>query len=149
MTTLTIDIIQPLAAPADVAWQRFGEDFGGWHAWSGGIASAVLDGPVAVGVMRTTEAPGVGTLMQQLTQFSPEERALTYEVRDGMPAPIRASRSGWVIAPRAGGGSELRGHAAFELAWWARPLSAVLRKKMTLSLRTFASEFAAHVGGDA
>ncbi len=142
---LNIDTTIDLEASASEAWKVFGEGFGTWDTWSDGIVSSSLNGPVAQGVTRTNDAKGFGMMSQELTEYDPDARALTYEIRTGMPAVIRTVRNAWTIEELGENRSRIVGRARFELTWWAIPLTPLLRKKMAGSLGTFAGELASHL----
>jgi len=144
--TLQIETTSEIDATAASAWNVFGEGFGEWADWADGITSSKLDGPVKQGAIRTNDAVGFGILTQELTRFDRQARELTYEIRTGMPAVIKGARNRWIIEDTGDGRSRITGNATFELAWWALPLSPLLRRKMTGSLESFTAEFAAHAG---
>ena len=127
------------------AWQVFGEGFADWASWSDGITSSVLDRPVCQGAIRTNDTPILGVVTQELTEFDREGRSLTYEMRSGLPAPIKAVKNRWTIEPVGDDRCKLSGVAEFTLACWAVPLTPVLRKKMTGALKTQAEDFNRHV----
>jgi len=139
---MTVHTSVELDTPATAAWAVFGEQFGEWAQWSDGIASSSLNGPLARGVMRTNDVPGFGVVTQELTRFDRGTRSLTYEMRSGMPAVLVAVGNAWTIEPLGADRCRLSGDASFGLAWWARPLKPLLRRKMTASLQSFADGFA-------
>ena len=83
----------------------------------------------------------LSVVTQELTQFDRERRSLTYEMRSGMPPPIRGVRNTWTIESVDNERCKLIGVAEFQLAWWAVPLTPVLRKKMTGALLVQAKDF--------
>jgi hypothetical protein len=142
LATLHVDTDLELDAPAAQAWQVFGEGFGTWAEWSDGIMSSELDGPVGQGAQRTNHTKSLGVVQQELTEFDRASRALTYAFVSGMPAVLRGASNRWVIEEVGPDRSRLRGQATFQLAWWAVPLSPLLRRKMSGALVGFATEFA-------
>lgn len=47
-------------APAEDAWAVVGERFGEIGQWASAITESVMDGPSAVGQVRTCQVPGFG-----------------------------------------------------------------------------------------
>lgn len=144
---MNIETISGIDASASQAWSVFGDGFGDWAQWSGGIEKSTLGGPLAEGVMRTNDTRALGVVTQELTHFDAGSRSLTYEFKSGLPAFLRGARNEWIIEDLGSDCSRIVGHASFDVAWWARPLTPLLRRKMAASLQGFAAEFAAHVKG--
>lgn len=149
---MIVHVSADLDIPASTTWRLFGEEFGDVSKWSPGFSSSSLDGEVRQGAIRTVELkPGgalSGVITQELTVFDRGSRSLTYEMRSGMPKLLRGVSNAWTIDELQGERSKLRGEATFDLAWWAWPLTPVLRKKMQASLDGFAAEFAQHAGSN-
>ena len=85
-------------APAEDAWVVVGERFGDIGEWASAITESVMDGPPAVGRVRTCQVAGfgpikVGVITERLIQFDPEAKSLAYQAAAGMP---------WFIAGAVG-----------------------------------------------
>ncbi len=142
---MNIDITNGINTSATQAWQVFGQGFGEWADWADGIQASSLDGPLTQGVTRTNDTTSLGVVTQKLTQFDENRRSLTYVFTSGLPPFLTAIRNEWTIEDLGADRSQIVGHASFDLAWWALPLTPLLKLKMGGALRGFAAEFAAHV----
>ena len=76
-------------ATAGDAWVVVGERFGEIGEWASAITESVMDGPPAVGHVRTCRVAGfgpiaAGVIKERLTQFDPEAKSLSYEAA-GLP----------------------------------------------------------------
>jgi len=94
-------------APAQDAWVVVGERFGEIAEWASAITESVMDGPPAVGRVRTSQVAGfgpigAGVIKERLIQFDPQARSLSYEAAAGMPWLIASAVSHWSV--RAGPG---------------------------------------------
>ncbi len=145
MSDFNVHTVVELDASASAAWHIFGEKFADWSQWADGITASSLDRPVAQGAMRTNETTSLGRVTQELTEFDPGARALTYEMREGMPGLFKGIANRWTIEPLGADRCRISGEATFGLAWWATPLKPLLRKKMTVALEGFASDFEARI----
>jgi hypothetical protein len=81
-----------------------GERFGEIGAWASAITESVLDGPPAVGRVRTCQVAGfgpiaAGVIKERLTEFDPQTRSLSYEAAAGMPWFITGAVSRWRCTP--------------------------------------------------
>ena len=145
MSNFNVQTVVELDASATAAWAVFGEQFADWSLWADGITASSLDRPVAQGAMRTNETTSLGRVTQELTEFDRAGRALTYEMREGMPGLFKGIANRWTIEPLGANRCRINGEATFGLAWWATPLKPLLRKKMTGALEGFANDFGARV----
>jgi hypothetical protein len=93
-------------APGEDAWVVVGERFGDIGEWASAITESVVDGPPAVGRVRTCQVAGfgpiaAGVIKERLIEFDPEARSLSYEAAAGMPWFIAGAVSRWSVHPRA------------------------------------------------
>ena len=141
MIELTVRTDIEIDATADAGWKLLGEGFGEWDTWSPGIDKVTMKGPLAQGVIRVNETPSLGTVTQELVRFERAERALAYEVREGLPPFLRAMRNDWQIDPLGDGRSRLSGVAVFGLPDALAPKKAGIQAKMTEVLKQFCAAF--------
>jgi hypothetical protein len=133
-------------APAEDAWVVVGERFGDIGEWASAITESVMDGPPAVGQVRSCQIAGfgpikAGVITERLIQFDPAARSLTYQAAGGMPWFIAGAVSHWSVAARPGGACTVRIHATLALRPAARPLSPVLRWRLRAGTRRTLAEF--------
>jgi hypothetical protein len=67
-----------------------GERFGEIGEWASAISESVMDGPPAVGRVRTCQVAGfgpiaAGVIKEHLIEFNSQARSLSYEAAAGMP----------------------------------------------------------------
>jgi len=122
-------------APAEEAWALIGERFGDIAEWASAITESVMDGPPAIGRVRTCQVAGfgpiaAGVIKERLIEFDPQARSLSYEAAAGMPWFIAGAVSRWSVHPGPGSACTVRIHATLALRLAARPLSPVLRWRM-------------------
>jgi hypothetical protein len=132
-------------APAEVAWAVIGERFGDIGEWASAITESVMDGPPAVGRVRTCQVTGfgpiaAGVIKERLTQFDPQARSLSYEAAAGMPWFIAGADSRWSVHAGPGSACTVRIHATLTLRPAARPLSPALRWQMRADTRRALAE---------
>lgn len=127
-----------IAAPAQAVWSLLGDGFADWDQWAPGIDRSTLEGPLAEGVLRTNEAPSLGTVTQKLVRFDPAARALAYEMIEGLPPMFESVRNHWEVESMQPGSSRLVGEARFRLKDEALPMRAKLEGKMGMVLEVFA-----------
>lgn len=131
-------------APAEDAWVVVGERFGEIAEWASAITGSVMDGPPAVGRMRTCQVAGfgpiaAGVITERLTGFDPQARFLSYEAA-GMPWFIAGAVSRWSVHAGPGSACMVRIHATLALRPAARPLGLVLRWRMRADTRRALAE---------
>ena len=139
MNEMKISTSTPIAASAAEAWTLFGEGFGEWASWAPGIDASTLEGPLAEGVIRVNKTPSLGTVRQTLVRYTPEEKALAYEVSEGLPPFLQHMRNDWVIREDGDGRCVLEGEALFLLTEQSVPMKPKLQGKMGMVLETFAT----------
>ncbi|MFT5432982.1 MAG: hypothetical protein ACI9OJ_003687 [Myxococcota bacterium] len=148
-TTIEITTTTTIDAQASDVWQVFGEEFGEVSQWSENFTASSLDRAISKGAIRTVELkPGSGlsgTVTQEVTEFDRAARALTYEMRSGVPALFRTIANEWTLVEIAPGKTRMSGQATFRLAWWAWPMTPLLRGKMSVSLDGFVGQLKAHL----
>jgi hypothetical protein len=132
-------------APAEDAWVVVGERFGEIGEWASAITESVMDGPPAVGQVRTCQVAGfgpiaAGVITERLTGFDPEARSVSYEAAAGMPWFIAGAVSRWSVHAGPGGACMVRIHATLTLRRAARPLSPGLRWRMRADTRRVLAE---------
>ena len=147
MIELTITTTTDINASAADAWKVFGEGFGNWADWAPGIEESELQGPLAQGAIRVNKAPSLGTVTQELVRFDADERALAYEMREGLPPFLEQLRNDWVIEDLEDGRSRLKGTALFGLRDAAAEKKGGIEKQMSQVLDGFAAAFQAHLQG--
>jgi hypothetical protein len=104
-----------------------------------------MDGPPAVGRVRTCQIAGfgpiaAGVIKERLIEFDPQARSLSYEAAAGMPWFIAGAVSRWSVHAGPGSACTVRIHATLALRRAARPLSPVLRWRMRADTRRALSE---------
>jgi hypothetical protein len=122
-------------APAEDAWAVVGERFGEIGEWASAIIESVMDGPPAVGRVRTCQVAGfgpikAGVITERLIQFDPEAKSLAYQAAAGMPWFVAGAVSRWSVHAGPGSACSVRIHASLALRLAARPLSPVLRWRL-------------------
>ena len=132
-------------APAEDAWVVVGERFGDIGEWASAITESVMDGPPAVGRVRTCQVAGfgpiaAGVIKERLIEFGPEARSLSYEAAAGMPWFIAGAVSRWSVHAGPGSACTVRIHATLALRLAARPLSPALRWRMRADTRRVLAE---------
>lgn len=134
-----------IKAAADDAWVVVGERFGQISEWASAITGSAMDGPPAVGQVRTCQVAGFGPLgpgviRERLVDFDPEARYLSYEAAEGMPGFIVHAVNRWSVVPGPGAGCTIKIHATLNLRLAARPLGPVLRWRMRADTRQTLAE---------
>jgi hypothetical protein len=132
-------------APAEDAWAVIGERFGEIGQWASAITDSVMDGPPAVGRVRTCRVAGfgpiaAGVIKERLTEFDPRARSLSYEAAAGMPWFIAGAASHWSVHAAPGSACTVRIHATLALRLAARPLGPALRWRMRADTRRALAE---------
>ena len=132
-------------APGEDAWVVVGERFGDIGEWASAITESVVDGPPAVGRVRTCQVAGfgpiaAGVIKERLIEFDPEARSLSYEAAAGMPWFIAGAVSRWSVHPGPGGACTVRIRATLALRLAAQPLSPALRWWMCADTRRALAE---------
>jgi transcriptional regulator with XRE-family HTH domain len=132
-------------APAEDAWVVVGERFGQISEWASAITESVLDGPPAVGRVRTCQVAGfgpiaAGVIKERLIRFDPDARSLSYEASAGMPRFIVAAVSHWSVQAVPGSACTIQIHATLTLRPTARLLSPALRWRMRADTRRVLAE---------
>jgi len=132
-------------ALAEDAWAVVGERFGEIGEWASAITESVMDGPPAVGQVRTCQVAGfgpiaAGVIKERLIEFDPEATSLSYEAAAGMPWFIAGAVSRWSVHAGPGGACTVRIHATLTLRPAARPLSPALRWRMRADTRRVLAE---------
>jgi Polyketide cyclase / dehydrase and lipid transport len=127
------------------AWVVVGERFGDIGEWASAITGSVMDGPPAVGRVRTCQVAGfgpiaAGVIKERLIEFDPEARSLSYEAAAGMPWFIAGALSRWSVHAGPGRACTVRIHATLALRLAARPLSPALRWRMRAGTRRVLAE---------
>jgi hypothetical protein len=135
-----------IKAPAEDAWAVVGERFGEIGEWASAITESVMDGPPAVGQVRTCQVAGfgpikAGVITERLIQFEPEAKSLSYEAAAGLPRFIAGAVSRWSVHAGPGSACTVRIHATLALRLAARPLSPVLRWRLRADTRRTLAEF--------
>lgn len=141
MSEMTIQTAVDINTTSQDAWSLFGEQFANWADWAPGIDSSELQGPLQEGVIRVNKAESLGTVTQELVRFVPEERALAYEMRQGLPPFFESVRNDWFIKELEPGKVRLEGVALFVLKEEAAEMRPKLEGKMSSVLDVFANAF--------
>jgi Polyketide cyclase / dehydrase and lipid transport len=132
-------------ASAEDAWVVVGERFGQISEWASAITESVIDGPPAVGRVRTCQVAGfgpiaAGVIKERLICFDPDARSLSYEAAAGMPRFIAAAVSRWSVHAGPGSSCTVRIHATLALRPAARLLSPALRWRLRGDTRRVLAE---------
>jgi polyketide cyclase/dehydrase/lipid transport protein len=132
-------------APAEDAWVVVGERFGEIGEWASAITQSVMDGPPAVGRVRTCQVArfgpiAAGVIKERLTEFDPQARSLSYGAVAGMPWFIAGAVSHWSVHAGPGSACTVRVHATLALRLAARPLGPALRWRMHADTRRALAE---------
>jgi len=141
MISLKIRTTVDIPTSAAAAWQVFGEEFATWDSWAPGIDTSTLEGPLAQGVVRENVTPSLGTVRQTLTKFDRDERALAYEMIEGLPPFLGELRNDWKLEAVTPELSRLSGEAIFGIRDAAAPKASMIEQKMTQTLNGFAAAF--------
>lgn len=147
---MEIDTTYDIDAPAQAAWEVFGEKFGDIADWSSAIEASSLGGALEEGVMRTCHIKAVGpiaagVITEELTEFDRGSRTVAYSVLTGTPGFIRQLDNHWTFESIEGDRTRVRSTLTLQVAWWMVPMSPVLRFQMARSVRDFIAQFARHV----
>jgi hypothetical protein len=132
-------------APAEDAWVVVGERFGDIGEWASAITESIMDGPPAVGRVRTCQVAGfgpiaAGVVKERLIEFDPQARSLSYEAAAGMQWFIAGAVSRWSVHAGPGSSCTVRIHATLTLRLAARVLSPALRWRMRADTRRALAE---------
>jgi hypothetical protein len=143
-TTLDID------APVHVAWQIFGERFADVADWADAIEASSIAGPLEQGVVRTCDLRATppfpaSTVTEELTVFDRGEKRLTYVVMSGLPGMMRTVQNAWTFEDLGDDRTRVTSVVTAELAWWAWPMTPIVRRQLTGSVAPFVRQFGDHV----
>lgn len=132
-------------ASADDAWLVVGERFGQIDEWASAITASTMDGPPAVGQVRTCHVAGFGPvgpgmIKERLLGFDPAARSLSYEAAGGLPGFITAAVSRWSVTPGPGATCTVKIHAVLTMRPTARLLGPILRWRMRGDTRRVLAE---------
>ncbi len=132
-------------APASSAWTVIGERFGEIAEWTSSLNSSSLSGELAVGTERYCDNPGWGPFpegqtVERLTEFSPHERALTYEPTDGLPWFVTSAKNRWTVTPLGDEKCLVRSDATVELMFFLRPLGFIFTALLAGPMKTLLGE---------
>lgn len=101
-----------IAASPDAVWNRI-KDFDALSSWHPAVASSSTTAANQVGSVRTLQLRGGGTIVEELTRHSGEERKLAYRMTDPGPLPVTNYSSTISVNGGADGGSVVEWRGAF------------------------------------
>lgn len=100
-----------VAASPAVVWQHIG-DFSALHGWHPVVESSATTRGNEPGSIRTLQLKGGGTIVEELTRYSAEDRRLSYKMKDPGPLPV-TNYSSTLSVSEAGAGSTIEWRGAF------------------------------------
>jgi carbon monoxide dehydrogenase subunit G len=101
-----------VAASPEAVWERIG-DFGAMHGWHPVVESTETTNGSQPGSIRTLHLKGGGTIVEELTKHSAEERRFSYRMKDPGPLPVTNYSSTLSVAADTGGKSVVEWRGAF------------------------------------
>ncbi len=101
-----------VSASPDAVWKHIG-DFAALHAWHPAVESSETTAGSQPGSIRTLQLKGGGTIVEELTRHSAEDRRLAYKMKDPGPVPVTNYSSTLSVAPGADGTSVVEWRGAF------------------------------------
>ena len=122
--------------PAERVWEIIGPGFGQVGEWASAVPeSRATDAPgphgaVCSGRVCTVATPGFDELTEELTEYDPSTRRLTYRAVHGMPAFVTDARNTWQALPRPGGGTTFTMQADVQVAGIGRLVAPLLRVQL-------------------
>jgi len=138
MPRLTLITSSEINCSAADAWKLFGEGFADVSTWANSIKASSMDREVGAGAVRTTDDAILGAgATQIMTVFDREGMKLTYELGNGLPAPIAASTNEWTFEVIDATHCRATSVAVFDLKFWASCLAPILKGKMRKGLGGF------------
>ena len=100
-----------IAASPDAVWNRI-KDFDALQSWHPAVESSTATAANQVGSVRTLQLKGGGTIVEELTRYSGEEKKLAYRMTDPGPLPV-TNYSSTLSVSAADGGSQVEWRGAF------------------------------------
>jgi hypothetical protein len=97
--------------------------------------------------VRTCELKG-GPLTEELVLFDRGTRALTYAIRSGLPGMVKRAENAWTMEPLGEDRTRVTSRCTVDLAWWALPMTPMVRSQFGATLHGLCHELAAAVEGD-
>lgn len=101
-----------IAATPDKVWNLV-KDFAALHSWHPAVEKSETTAGNETGSLRTLHLKGGGTIVEELTRYSADERRLAYRMKDPGPLPVTNYSSTLSVNPDAGGGSVVEWRGAF------------------------------------
>jgi uncharacterized protein YndB with AHSA1/START domain len=101
-----------IAAAPDQVWSRV-KDFAALHSWHPAVETSETTAGNETGSLRTLHLKGGGTIVEELTRYSAEERRLAYRMKDPGPVPVSNYSATLSVNPGEGGGSVVEWRGAF------------------------------------
>lgn len=100
-----------IAASPDAVWNRI-KDFDALQSWHPALESSTATSGNQVGSVRTLKLKGGGTIVEELTKYSADDRRLAYRMTDPGPLPV-TNYSSTLSVSAADGGSVVEWRGAF------------------------------------
>lgn len=101
-----------ISAKPDVVWNEI-KDFGGLQKWHPAVESSETTDGSKVGSVRTLHLKGGGTIVEELTRYSDEERSFHYKMKDPGPVPVSNYSSYMTVSAGDGDTSVVKWWGAF------------------------------------
>jgi hypothetical protein len=120
-------------APVEAVWEIIGPGFADVAEWASAVRASRPTSPTGpngapcAGRRCTVAATGFDQITEELTEYDPLRRRLTYRAAHGMPRIVTEARNTWQVLPRQGGGTRFTMDADVELHGTARLAAPVLR----------------------
>jgi hypothetical protein len=120
-------------APAERVWEIIGPGFGTVGEWASAVPESRPTGALGPhgaacsGRVCTVATPGFDELTEELTDYDPAARRLTYRAVHGMPSFVTDARNTWQALPRPGGGTTFTMQADVRVAGAGRLAAPFLR----------------------
>lgn len=128
---MKIKIQKDLKVPASAAWHLMGDRFADVADWSETVVASSLEGPLAVGSVRSCELKGSGAVptnvKERLTRFDPASLRLGYVVTEGMPGFMRHAENNWTIRPNGPSSCRVTSELRLDVAWYMAPMVPMMK----------------------
>jgi len=133
-------------APARAAWMVLGEQFGQIARWTSTLDESWLEGDLGPGALRVCQSSQSfgpfppSKVTERLLDYDPALMELRYEATQGMPAMFREAVNHWRIETVSDTRCRVVSTAQVRLAWWALPLTPLMRIMMKSPMKAFELE---------
>ncbi len=133
-------------ASAAQAWTVLADHFGDVYQWAGAVRQSKLDRPTGLDAIRTCSIAGFGPIgeseiSERITEYDPQLRLLSYRVESGLPPMMAGARNRWQVVADGSERCVVTSEADLRLVWWMRPLSPLIKLRLSADLRQIGEEF--------